>query len=126
LVREGKVIEALAAYAEAQTLDPMLKISPQSWNALCWSGSLWGHATEVMNACEQAVTLSKREPYIRDSWALARALTGNFDGVIEDFQAFVDWTNDARKKSQRQRWIKSLQAGENPFTPEEIRQLRQQ
>jgi hypothetical protein len=53
-----------------------------------------------------------------------RALTGNFAGAIEDFQAFVDATDDEDAKAQRQQWIEALQNGENPLTPEVLEQLR--
>jgi len=86
---------------------------------------LWGYAAEVMNACEQAVALAPEDGDIRDSRGLARVLTGDIEGAIEDFQAFVDWTDDEEAKSQRQRWIEALRAGgENPFTPELLEELR--
>jgi WD40 repeat protein len=44
LVHEGKVREAIAAYTEAQKLDPTLEISADSWNSLCWYGSVHGYA----------------------------------------------------------------------------------
>ena len=89
-VKQGQVKEALAAYAKAQTLDPT-QISGQSWNELCWHGSLWGHAADVMRACEQAVTLAPEDGGVRDSRGLALALTGDIEGAIADFQAFIAW-----------------------------------
>jgi hypothetical protein len=124
VVKEGKGKEAIAAYAKAQKLDATLKISAKSWETLCWFGSLWGDARDVMKACEQAVMLAPEDYGIRDSRGLARALTGNIDGAIADFQAFVDLTPNMEKKSRRQRWIDTLRAGKNPFTPEEIETLR--
>jgi WD40 repeat protein len=125
LLREGKVEEAITAYAEAQTFDPTLKISAASWNSLCWFGSLHGQATNpnVMAACEKAVELEPENGSERDSRGLARALTDNTEGAIEDFQAFIASTNNEEEKLQRQRWIDALRAGENPFTPEEIQTL---
>ncbi len=65
-----------------------------------------------------------------DSRGLARALTGDIEGAIEDFQAFVEWADNRteyeKRKAQRQQWIKALQAGENPFTPELFKELRGQ
>jgi hypothetical protein len=54
---------------------------------------------------------------------LARALTGNTQGAIEDFEAFIAQTDDKEQKSQRQRWVKDLRAGKNPFTDEELKKL---
>jgi tetratricopeptide (TPR) repeat protein len=124
LFREGKVTEAIATYTEAQQLDPTLEISADAWNNLCWFGSLHGYAADVMNACEKAVALKPENGSIRDSRGLARALTGDMAGVLEDFQAFIDSTSSSdEEKSQRQRWIDVLRAGENPFTEEEIKSL---
>jgi tetratricopeptide (TPR) repeat protein len=122
---QRKVKEAVAAYAEAQALDQTLKISARSWSELCRSGSLWGHAVEVKHACEQAVALAPGDGGIRDSRGLARALLGDVDGAIADFQAFLAGTGDQEEKDQRQRWIEDLRAGKNPFTPEEIAKLRE-
>lgn len=51
-----------------------------------------------------------------DSRGLARSLTGDFQGEIADFQAFVEQTNNDDKKARRQEWIEMLKVGENPFT----------
>src|SRR5437868_15137635 len=76
-----------------------------------------------MEACETAVALEPENGKFRDSRGLARALTGNIAGAIEDFQAFVDWTDNEEQKLQRQHWIDALRTGENPFTEEEIESL---
>jgi hypothetical protein len=72
------------------------------------------------------VALAPDAGEIRDSRGIARALTGNTKGAIEDFQAFVTWTKDKKDKLQRQRWVNALRAGQNPFTPEEIKSLLNQ
>ena len=123
LARQGDIEKAVAAYTEAQTLDPTIEIPANVGNNLCWWGSLWGRAADVMDACETAVALEPENGMFRDSRGLARALTGDIAGAIEDFQAFVDWTDNEQKRLQRQRWIDALRAGENPFTQEEIERL---
>ncbi|HAX85893.1 MAG TPA: hypothetical protein DCY91_06375 [Cyanobacteria bacterium UBA11370] len=123
LVQEGKVQEAIAAYVEAQKLDPTIEIDRYSWGIICWFGSLHSSAKDVMFACEKAVELAPDNGNIRDSRGLARALTGNTQGAIEDFQAYIVWSGDEEAKAQRQRWIDALKAGENPFTEEEIQRL---
>lgn len=110
------------------------------WNILCRNGSLWQYAVEVMPACEQAVMLASEyeKAIMRDSRGLARALTGDIDGAIEDFQASIHWLENKgktpqsafplaivqQKKAQRQRWIDALKADENPFTFEVLKRLR--
>ncbi|MEI2579911.1 WD40 repeat domain-containing protein [Scytonema sp. PRP1] len=129
LVAKGEINKAIAAYIEAQKLDSTLKISADSLSELCWQGSLRGYAKDVMFACEKAVAKAPEDTSIkdsRDSRGLARALIGDTKGAIEDFQLFVNSTDDSEKKLQRQRWINTLRAGKNPFTPEELRQLSEE
>ncbi len=132
LAREGKVDEAISAYAEAQKLAPKLEISVSSWADLCLFGSLHGYAGEVMSACDKAVALDPLPGRYRSRRGLARALAGDSEGAIEDFQAYIDWTNNSedfpkealeKPRLKRQRWLDALRAGENPFTPEEIEKL---
>ncbi|KYC39777.1 hypothetical protein WA1_29940 [Scytonema hofmannii PCC 7110] len=126
LIKQDKFKEAIALYKDAQKLDPSLTISAVDWNSLCWGGSLRGFAKDVIFACEKAVALSPKEGYILDSRGLAKALTGNSKGAIEDFQAFIKWSDNSEQKSQRQRWINALNAGKNPFTTDELKKLREQ
>ncbi len=123
LTRQGDIEKAVAAYAEAQKLDPTIEIPAIVGNNLCRWGSLWGHAADVMDACETAVALEPENGKFRDSRGLARVLTGNIAGAIEDFQVFVNWTDNEEKRLKRQRWLEALRAGENPFTEEEMESL---
>ncbi|MHC5738272.1 hypothetical protein [Nostoc sp.] len=55
---------------------------------------------------------------------MARALTDNYQGAIEDFEAYIAQTEDKDSKAQRQRWVKDLRAGKNPFTEAELKKLQ--
>ncbi|MBD2214090.1 caspase family protein [Nostoc linckia FACHB-104] len=123
LVKDGKVKEALAAYADAQKFDPNLKISADSWNKLCWDGSLRGYAADVMFACDKAVALEPENINIRPIRGIGRALTGNTQGAIEDFEAYIKSTDNKEDKAQMQSWVNALRAGKNPFTEEEKQRL---
>jgi tetratricopeptide (TPR) repeat protein len=132
LITLGEVKGALAAYAQAKKFDSA-EISAESWNELCWFGSLRGYAHDVMDACEQAVMHDPENALIRDSRGLARALTGNVDGAIKDFQALIAWAdkqpNSERlvvSRERRARWIDDLRKGLNPFTPEELELLKRE
>jgi tetratricopeptide (TPR) repeat protein len=131
LEKHGKINEAIAVYRKK------IEISPDNeyvLNALCRSGSLHGKAAEVMDACEKVVKLKPEDEFYRDSRGLARALTGDTQGAIEDFQFFVERigcfllfvgrTECGELKQKRQDWIDALRRGENPFTPEELERLR--
>jgi WD40 repeat protein len=128
LIEKGDIQGATTFYKKAQKLDPTLKITVDSWNALCWNGSLQGYANDVMFACENAVSMASEDAaFYRDSRGLARALTGDTKGAIEDFEAFIKWVDNEGYYSgygtKRQSWIDALRAGENPFTPEEKERL---
>ncbi|NEQ88635.1 MAG: tetratricopeptide repeat protein, partial [Moorea sp. SIO2I5] len=124
LVFQGNVDEALTSYKKAQELDPNLEISANSWNVLCWRGSLYNQADKVMFACEKALELKPDHGNYIDSRGLARALTGNRKGAIEDFEQFIKWTDDEEDKAQRQGWVDALKKGENPFTKKVLESLR--
>jgi WD40 repeat protein len=125
----GSTAEATAMVSAAVTWVTASKDSDLN-NGLCWTGSLNGFAAQVMPACDRAVALASPGSLgnIRDSRGLARALTGNKAGAIEDFHAFVDWSKDNGKYDpsgkQREDWITALNAGKNPFDQATLDSLR--
>jgi WD40 repeat protein len=121
-----EISKAVSVYTAVKELDPSGRLRAEAWNDLCWNGSLEGHAAEVIDKCERAVELERDDPDIRDSRGLARALSGDVkdvSGAIEDFQFFAAKSPNADRKRQRQGWIDALNQGQNPFTPELIKQL---
>ncbi|MEH1934239.1 MAG: tetratricopeptide repeat protein [Nostoc sp.] len=123
-LQESNFKEALAAYTAALKFDPKAEIPADSWNRICMDGSLQKQAADVLPACDKAVALAPEDGNNRDIRGLARALTGNTQGAIEDFEAYIAQTEDKDIKAQRQRWVKDLRAGKNPFTDAEIKKLR--
>ncbi len=81
-----------------------------------------------MNKCEWAVKLAPNSGMIRDSRGLARALTGNYDGAIEDFRfAIESWKGTGEYERYgvlREAWISELEADRNPFDEATLQQLR--
>jgi regulator of sirC expression with transglutaminase-like and TPR domain len=77
-----------------------------------------------MFACEKAVKLAPNNGDIRDSRGLARALTGDYEGAISDFEAYIAQAKDKKIKAQRQGWVKALRAAQNPFTKEVLKKLQ--
>lgn len=124
LAISGDVGGAIAAYIEAQTLDPNLEISAFYWNTLGWFGSLHNRANDVLFACDKAVELEK-STMSQDTRGLARALNCNLTGAIEDFEAAIN-SGELEEEilEKRQRWLEALKSGINPFTPEELEALR--
>jgi hypothetical protein len=86
-------------------IDPAL-VSAIDWNNVCWQGSAQGIAREVMPACEKAVNMGPTNVSYRDSRGLARALTGDTEGAIADFQAFLDSARPDSAKSVSGRVIR--------------------
>ncbi|KAM3108459.1 AAA-like domain-containing protein [Phormidesmis sp. 146-33] len=141
---KGEILKGIAIYEDAKKLNPNLHISPKILNSLCWQGTLEGYASKVLDACEKAVAPDPDNGSIRDSRGLARALTGNAQGAIEDFQALINSTS-ANHIEQRQLWIEALKKwladpkqenypftyealkeGRKPFKPGELEDLRKQ
>lgn len=122
--------------------DDKYSSSMSYWNNLCWFGSLYGYINEVKEVCETAVTLEPKNIWNRRSRGIYKALIGDIQGAILDFQFFVDaiqnnniklqqQLNTKPKKDnpftmqlQEQRWLEILQQGKNPFTSEEIEKLK--
>ncbi len=126
-VREGKIKEAQEAFKQAQIFDRSFINSAESLNSICWVSCLHGYAKNFLFICEKAVTLDPDKKIYQDSRGLARVLTGDLAGALEDFQAAVDsgalnYSNDV--KQRRLRWIEALKSGNNPLTPEELEKLR--
>ncbi|MCP6760512.1 MAG: AAA-like domain-containing protein [Fischerella sp. CENA71] len=123
-LKQGDLKKAVATYTEIEKLQPSKQTLANSWNSLCWEGSLRGYAKDVMFACEKAVSLLPDDGNIRDSRGLARALTGDTKGAIEDFQVYIQWIDNPGAKAKRQSWVKDLSAGKNPLTPEVLQKLQ--
>ncbi|WP_161809798.1 tetratricopeptide repeat protein [Lyngbya aestuarii] len=124
LVRVYKFDEAIAAFNQAQEFDSNIEITASDWNKLCWQGSVNKQAEKVMFACNKAVELAPENGWIYSSRGLARALTGDFNGAVEDFEMFVQLGGNEEEKALRNGWIESLKKNENPFTDEILEGLR--
>jgi hypothetical protein len=97
-------------------------------NHICWVGSIDGFAEIVLPVCEHAVELAPGHGMIRDSRGLARALTKDYLGAIEDFKFFVEWSKEIgayeEYGTKREAWIAELEAGRNPFDSATLEALR--
>jgi hypothetical protein len=135
LFASGAYTEGMVALASTQTVSPTVEITStlpakgkDSWNNVCWDGSLDGAASAVMPACERAVTLAPEDGGIRDSRGLARALTDDLEGARRDFEFAVQWAKetgyDEAFIESRTVWIAALKAGNSPFDAAMLEQLR--
>jgi hypothetical protein len=124
----GAKEQAARAFTQASQLILETRDAELS-NEICWAGSTNGYAREVLMACEYAVELEPENGKYRDSRGLARALTGNNSGAIEDFEFYVMWSKQQgntyeTRGTKRASWIKELQKGQNPFDRMTLRALR--
>jgi WD40 repeat protein len=130
LLYTGNILETLVRLGTAQVSDPNYigNFDADFWNLLCWDGSLEGYAVEVKYSCERAVALEPDNGNFKDSRGLNRALQGNFEGAIEDFNNAVNWfrENDVDEEiiKKREYWISALQVGQNPFDAETLEALK--
>ncbi len=119
--RRGDMTGAITRFEEATILDPSLTTNPdaaQDWNGLCQAGVLWNQAPLVLDACDTAVRLAPNDRNTRDSRGVARALAGNIQGAVEDFELALE---QAKAKGEsdgfiasRSAWVKALQEGLDP------------
>ncbi|NEO86708.1 MAG: low-complexity protein [Spirulina sp. SIO3F2] len=128
LAGQGAITQAVSAYNQAQELDPAISITPRFWNRLCWYGCVHNQANLVFFVSEKLIELKPDAAMYRDTTGLAHALTGNISGAIADFEAAIQdeyFQNREEMKQKRERWLAALRSGENPFTSEELAQLRE-
>jgi tetratricopeptide (TPR) repeat protein len=130
LTNMGLIREAIVNFERAQQIDTTFNIDFRSWEFLCWKGALTGFAQEVIPICERSVRLAPdSEKYLaHNSRGVARAMTTNYSGAIEDFKVFIEWskTNDRYEEAgkKREEWVKALEGGENPFNEVTLETLR--
>ena len=124
LVRRGRFDEATAAFTAAQTADPRLSSSPSFWFPLCWYGTLWDHAAEVLGACDELVALVPGGISARRARGMARAVTGDLAGARDDFEAALRGPIDPAAARLLEEWIGELRAGRNPVTTSVLESLR--
>jgi hypothetical protein len=129
LAEQGQVQYAKLAYHEAKEWDSSLEDSVGYFlSQLCRFGSFGGSPTDVMDVCNQAVELAPDDGWTYNDRGLARALTEEFEGAIEDFEFFVAWSrqNDLYEQfgQRREEWITELKNKRNPFDEATLDELR--
>jgi hypothetical protein len=128
LTKQGKITSALETLTKVQSLEPDAEIYVNTLYQLCLFGSLWNVATKVMHTCEKVVELFPDNGIAHQGRGLARALTGNFVGAVEDFTMYLEWapTNNQSEQdiSLWQQWTEALKAHRNPFDAATLQKLR--
>lgn len=117
-------------------LEQALELRPDyslAFNLLCWGYAVEGQPETALPYCQQAIAVEPGNPQFQDSRGLAYALLGNFEAAILDFETYVAWLEEVQpglawrqEATRRRNWIEILKAGENPFTPALLADLRQE
>lgn len=98
------------------------------WNKFAWLSILYGYSNdESYEAAMKAVQLKERGNY-HDTLGIIFALRNDLKSAIAELEKAHHsddvraWSSDF--KQRREKWIRALQIGENPFTTEELDILR--
>jgi regulator of sirC expression with transglutaminase-like and TPR domain len=83
-----------------------------------------------MHTCKKVVELFPDDGMAHQGRGLARALTGNIAGAVEDFTVYLEWAPKHKQSKEdislRQQWTEALKAHRNPFDTETLQKLRRQ
>jgi hypothetical protein len=119
--RAGEVDGALR---DARAIEGAATRLAKTWDTACRWGALWNRASDVLGECDRAAALSGEHPLVLNSRGIARALTGDTAGAIEDLEAYAAWTEDEDLAAKRREWVGQLRNGGQPLTDETLAQLR--
>ena len=118
---------SLTDLRRARDLDPRRLVYNST---LCLQLAVAGDPDEAMPYCDQAVAADPGG-LSRDGRGLANALLGRDDEAIADFEAFLAWVDMSPKDGCRSRygesraaWVEALKAGQEPFDPAALADLR--
>ena len=131
LCKKGSIDDAYSLYEQVCAIDPHLNVPANFWNYLCWFSSLRGAAgaKQFAFAGDLAVALDPGNVGRRDTRGLARALTGDRKGEIQDFEAYLWACANYKERKERQEWIRLLRSDtpvDQFFTPAVLKRLRQE
>jgi outer membrane protein assembly factor BamB/tetratricopeptide (TPR) repeat protein len=82
----GDIDGALEARAGALEVAPGMILPANYETILCYHGALWSAAEKVLADCDVGVERNPELPYAYRARALARGLSGDFDGAAEDLR----------------------------------------
>ena len=123
----GDISSSLRDLRQAQELSPNDGIYNRT---LCWQLGVSGDPEGAWPYCDAAVAYDP-DGLARDARGMVNALRGRNKQAIADFEAFLEWVDESPKDSceshyraSRTAWIESLGAGDNPFGPSTLFDLR--
>jgi uncharacterized protein YjbI with pentapeptide repeats len=127
--KQGNLEEFQKIYKQVLVELKDQEIIASLWNKIAWLTVLHSKHSdpESYRAALKAVELKPDQGNYHDTLGMVLALQKDFSSAIKEFEITLKsqdvqkWTEDF--KHRRERWLKSLKAGENPFTTEELKIL---
>ena len=109
---------------------------PENFGEICQHGSLDGFANIVLPACNTAVSIAIQNNELnltdyRYYRGIALALTGDYEGAVEDIQYFLDQPTEETGdygvywREKRESWMADLKSGVNPFDEQTLAEIHQ-
>jgi WD40 repeat protein len=127
LVLDSQLLEAAALFRQILEFDPKASLEKAYFNELCWEGVQRDLAGQMLDICDLAVAQRPGDGAFRDSRGVARALTNDTRGAIEDFKAYVEWASQEGAPTPaltaRKRWIRYLGRGGRVRTFAQLKSL---
>ncbi len=99
-------------------------------NGLCWGYGVLGQPEAALPHCEEAIK-NDSTGSSRDSRAITYAQLGRYTEAVDDLTAYLAWVKASYpglygkyRGPEVEEWIRDLESGENPFTPDLLDSLR--
>ncbi|RMD63301.1 hypothetical protein D6833_05815, partial [Candidatus Parcubacteria bacterium] len=116
---------AAARYEVAVSLSLQARIDANNAYKTCQYGTKEGFAEMVLPACDRAVELLQDKPFALNARGIARALTGDREGALEDLNAVVEewegssWASRSRVAARSKQLIEIIESGQDitPYVP---------
>lgn len=107
--------------------DPRVRVESRALYDICWRGALLNLAKAVLPVCDEAVAMDGTNAMYRDGRGLARVLTGDLPGAIDDFEVYMAAAVEGGLDvSRHQGWMAELRRGRNPIDETVLAQLRKE
>jgi hypothetical protein len=139
LATVGKTGDAVTRMREYESAYGDKSNSPEfvmSLNSICWYGTLIGEAEVVAPFGDKLITavLSIKLPPnlmadYRDTYAVNLAVRGKYAEAIKEFRAYLVVAKNRNPLpeaaiAKREEWVNQLEMGNNPFTSEVLKALK--
>jgi WD40 repeat protein len=121
LSRLGDVDRAIQAFNSFEDTPSLDRFMPIYLNSLCWHGTLWGHARDVLAYCFKAHQSVPDDVNLGDSLALALSQSddSHANEAIKLFESFIAAQESTEEeKRERRLWIERIRSGRKPLTPD--------